>query len=537
MPIDKPQLGAIASESASYSSIKSVGSGSNNEIPTIMNNISGLLNLSAQAIGRNKHLQDEEDINNAKFVAHNDIINIETARTTGNSPDSDLNSIYQKGKESGLTETEINNSMYDLVIGKRAGEIQGEAGKGDTKYFEAMITGKNTMWSKLAVGDKEKIVSEQLNKAYAIAGMGENLQQEFLDSAVVVKRYGKTEDDLGNMYIYRAIDRAKSGDDRLLSNLKNIKNSQGISITDTVAGAEAYSKKIQELTTWRDHESQRIERQRGLDQQNNADGIFVRIASGEDPTKIDSDINMLVKKDGLNFEDASRLINISKQFADDRNFSKKSDLGKFQEAYTLAMNGELGSNFDYSKLSYEDAHTIRKVQAENGDANGRAKEEVAIVRSNLVAGAFSLAGYDLQGRIVNSFGNPKAEVQLGAFAKAVADNELNLFRVTNKRQPTFEESQELLNKKIAPQIESKKAELVASSKEAINSKRNTSSADIVANKQMDTKTVINAVELNNKAIEIFKSNGKEAYALYIDSLSDAEDKALTEYYKNKGKTK
>lgn len=535
MIIDKPQLGAIASESASYSPIKSVGSGSNNEIPTIMNNISGLLNLSAQTIGRNKHLQDEEDINNAKFVAHNDIINIETARTTGNSPDSDLNSIYQKGKESGLTETEINNNMYDLVIGKRAGEIHGEAGKGDTKYFEAMVTGKNTMWSKLAIGDKEKIVTEQLNKAHAIAGMGENLQQEFLDSAVVVKRYGKTEDDLGNIYIYRAIDRAKSGDDRLLSNLKNIKNSQGISITDTIAGAEAYSKKIQELTTWRDHESQRIERQRGLDQQNNADSLFVRIANGEDPTKIASEITIYTKQDKIDFQQANQLMNISKQFTDDRDFSKKSDLGKFQEAYTLAMNGELGSNFDYSKLSYEDAHTVRKVQAENGDANGRAKEEIAIVRSNIRAGAGSMAGFDMAGNIVNSFGNPQAQLQLGAFAKAVADNELNLFRVTNKRQPTFEEVQELL-KKLEPKINEKKAELMAISKANI-SNRNIDVANAVANKQISTKTVINAVELNNKAIDIFKSNGKEAYDLYINSLTKDEDKALTEYYRNKGKNK
>lgn len=535
MPIDKPQLGAIASESASYSPIKSVGSGSNNEIPTIMNNISGLLNLSAQAIDRNKHLQDEEDINNAKFVAHNDIINIETARTTGNSPDSDLNSIYQKGKESGLTETEINNNMYDLVIGKRAGEIQGEAGKGDTKYFEAMVTGKNTMWSKLAVGDKEKIVSEQLNKAYAIAGTDGDIQSEFNTSSVVMKRYGKTEDDLGNMYIYRAIDRAKSGDDRLLSNLKNIKNSQGISITDTMAGAEAYSKKIQELTTWRDHESQRIERQRVLDQQNNADSIFVRIASGEDPTKIASEITLYTKQDKINFEDASRLINISKQFADDRNFSKKSDLGKFQEAYTLAMNGELGSNFDYSKLSYEDAHTVRKVQAENGDANGRAKEEITIVRSNIRAGASSMAGFDMAGNIVNSFGNPQAQLQLGAFAKAVADNELNLFRITNKRQPTFEEGQELL-KKLEPKINEKKAELMAMSKANISSKRNTSVANEVS-KPISTSVVINAVELDNKALEIFKSNGQEAYNSYLDSLTDAEADALILYHKNKGKNK
>jgi len=401
------------------------------EVPSIMQGLTNLVNLGVRVQAKRQVEQDEEDLVNAKFLAQQDITEIDTARSTGNSANKKLNDIYAKGKTEGWTETEINNSMYDAVIGDRAGGLTHEAGKADRRYFEAMINGKGATWNTLAKQDKEVIAKQQLDKVTSTSYMDADVQNEYNNSLAVMKRYGIQEGNLEQSYIVKAYDMAKQGDSSALDKLKNIKNSQGVALTQTTDGMKANDILNKELLSFRDQSSARAERDKNLKYSDNADNIF-SIALNGDPSKAMTMVQSYISSGKLDYSRANSLVSSIKTISKTEGYASKSDPAYFNELYTKASFGSLDlSTVNTSRVAQDDLLAITKVNVNS------VKDENTKVMTDLVnSGATTASGFDPSIATITDIKYPEMKVAFRKDAEAFIQSKIaEEQRITGRAVP------------------------------------------------------------------------------------------------------
>lgn len=360
------------------------------EVPTIMKGLTELVNLGVKVQAKRQIEQDEEDLINAKFLAQQDITEIDTARETGNSSNKKLNDIYSKGNSEGWTKTEINNAMYDSIIGDRTANLKDEAGKADRRYFEAMVGSKTSTWNALAKGDRELIAKQQVDKVTSTSFMDADVQAEYDNSLTALKKYGILEGNLEQAYITKAYSMAKQGDNSALEKLKTIKNSQGVSIIQTADGMKANDMLNKELLSFRDQESARIERDKNKAYGDNADSIF-SVALNGDPSKAMTMVQSYISSGRLDYSRANSLVSSIKTISKgEGGYASKSDPAYFNVLFTKATFGTLNVNeVDTSKVAQDDLLNIVKT-----NVNSLKDENTKIINDVVQSGAISASGFD-----------------------------------------------------------------------------------------------------------------------------------------------
>lgn len=407
------ELGATSTGLAGYSPVGN-STVASTEIPTIMQGVTDLVNLGVKVQAKKKIEQDQEDLINAKFLAQQDITEIDTARTTGNSSNQKLNDIYAKGKAEGWTETEINNAMYDSTIGNRAGSLNHEAGIADRRYFEAMISGKGESWNALAKQDKSLIAKQQIDKATSTSFMDSNVQDEYNNSLVVMKKYGILEGNLEQAYITKAYSMAKQGDSSALDKLKDIKNSQGVPIIQTTDGMKANDMLQKELLSFKDQASARAERDKHLTYENNADSIF-SVALNGDPSRAMTLVKTDISSGKLDYARANSLVNSIKAISKgEGGYALKSDPIYFNDLYTKASFGNLDlTTVNTSRVAQDDLLAIAKVNVNS------IKDTNTKVMTDLVnSGATTASGFDPAIATITSITHPEMKATFREDAKA-----------------------------------------------------------------------------------------------------------------------
>lgn len=383
------QLGSTSMGLSGYSPVSNTTVAST-EVPTIMKGLTELVGLGVKVQAKQKIEQDEEDLINAKFLAQQDITEIDTARETGNSSNKKLNDIYAKGQSEGWTKTEINNAMYDAVIGERTSNLKDEVGKADRRYFEAMVGSKTQTWNALAKGDRELIAKQQLDKATSTSFMDADIQNEYNNSLAVMKRYGILEGNLEQAYITKAYNLAKQGDVSAIEKLKTLKNSQGVPLTKTSDGMKANDMLNKELLQFRDQESARRERDKNLAYSDNADSIF-SIALNGDSSKAITMVQSYLSSGKLDYSRANSLVSSIKTISrGEGGYALKSDPTYFNEVYTKASFGSLElDTVNTSKLSQDDVLAIAKV-----NVNAMKDSNTKVLNDIVQSGATTASGFD-----------------------------------------------------------------------------------------------------------------------------------------------
>lgn len=413
---------ALGSTSMGLSGYSPVGNSTvaSTEVPTIMKGLTDLVNLGVKVQAKRQIEQDEEDLVNAKFLAQQDITEIDTARETGNSSNKKLNDIYAKGQSEGWTKTEINNAMYDAVLGDRTANLNHEAGKADRRYFEAMIGSKTQTWNALAKGDRELIAKQQLDKATSTSFMDADVQSEYNNSLAVMKRYGILEGNLEQAYITKAYSLAKQGDTSALDKLKTIKNSQGVSILSTTDGMKANDILNKELLSFRDQESARIERDKNIKYADNADSIF-SIALNGDPSKAMTMVQSYISSGKLDYTRANSLVSSIKTISKgEGGYALKSDPKYFNEIYTKASFGSLNlDEVNTSRIAQEDLLSIAKV-----NVNAIKDTNTKVLNDIVQSYATSASGFDPAIATITSVKYPEMAQAFRKDAEAIIQSKL-----------------------------------------------------------------------------------------------------------------
>jgi len=537
---NQPELGATSTGSVGFSPVRSTAV-ADNSVTSMMQGLNGLINTAVKYQAYQKVQQNEEDVQNAKFLAKQDMTEIETALLSGNSSNHELNTIYSKGKEANLTDTEISNSMYEHVIGTRASDIRDskgqirEAGIGDQRYFEAMVDGQNKNWRVLAVADREKVAKQQVDKAYATSFMDADTQTEFNNAYKVLKGYNVQEGQLEASYISRAYDLAKKGDRSALDKLASIKNSQGVPIIDTTVGSELNSKKQDELLRFRDQESSRIERDQKIKMDDLTSSLFANFLNGSDRSSIQTQIKHEAKMGNLDFSHSHALLSTLKEMTKpESEYPKQSDPVHLQALIDKANAGEFNPATDLKgkTISYNDVEYLVKTQSANGSVFGDSNAEVKAVNDAVNIYSQSMSGVNFENKITMKFGNAGEAMQVGFRAEAglALKQEVSAFRKLRGRQPNVDELAEIARNtesKLRPQWEKR---IEASSKIAVTPKAPQKSSNV----KVDP---VKIVDTYYEWEQVLANNGKEASDAFFKSQPTAVQEELIKQYEIKRKAK
>lgn len=452
------RLGGGVSTAVALRSTPSINNvGGSSIASSLVAGINDMVQSVTKTVAMTNIQKNEEDKVRAVSQAEAEHLDINNAMQ-GASYDNNLNQEVNNWRSSGLLESEIrvkakeykfNKSVKDLGLG----EGGREADNTDIAYFDTFNKLELKAITPLATADRKQIQDKitNINSSYIRTG-SDDLQTKFNNTVTVGKSYGMTETDAMGNVMQSAFDLARRGDDSLLKELPNVKDSQGNLLINTVDGSAIYSKLSDNLQQKNEHDQAQARKEQDFKQEVEATKLYTTLVETKDLSNFKLNIDKSLENGSISMTQHNSLNTYYKTLSNVDAFPKNSDRGTYIKAYSMAEQGTLNSDqlmILQTKLSNSDFELISRKAIEKGGLNGVGSDESKHLNERIKDDTASFSGSSGINDITLQLNNKQIFSKRAGYIQQNLGNDVDKFIAVNKRLPNEEEYTKLRDKVVS----------------------------------------------------------------------------------------
>lgn len=378
------KLGGGVAKAVSLRSANITGTGTRSNVSSLVTGINDIIQSVGAFQIRQAEKANEEDKIRAVAQAETEHIDTNNAMR-GSSYDATLNDNVAQWRGSGLTESEIRLKIKEYKFSKSVSDLGIDKGtevnEASTAYFNTYNNLEMKALTPLVEQDRKQLQSKIANMNYSyVKNSKEDVNTKLQNIIKSNQAYGMGEPEAIGLLFQSAFDLARNGDESQLTELKNAKNSEGISLLDTIEGSKAYSEFADNLVKKKEYDSNRAEEARKKTQEATATNLYTAMIGSNDIHAFKLNIDASLKRGEITMSQHSSLDGYFKAITKkgESEGKAKTDRTLFVKMASEAIEGTLQlDNLISNSDSFEDAdfEYLAKTAIQNGGINGVGKEE------------------------------------------------------------------------------------------------------------------------------------------------------------------